>query len=184
MLPDLSRKPDVAFRVRGLAKTKGSVKAFVPCKPWANPPRDKGGRIIVSVMNMAGEEAKKWEQQVALVAKAAMVRSGVQRAPKGTAVVVQWTFYMPRPQGHYGTGRNAGVLKPRAPLYPVTAADVDKMVRCAQDALTGVVYDDDRQVIGGAPWKFYAEEPGRERLDVRVWILDRASPPISMAENR
>lgn len=49
---------------------------------------------------------------------------------------VDITFFHPRPAGHYGTGRNAGVLKPTAPRWKQTAPDIDKLTRAVLDALT------------------------------------------------
>lgn len=55
-----------------------------------------------------------------------------------------FVFFFPRPKSHYGTGRNADVLKPSAPEYHSSPPDVDKLVRAVGDALTmsGVIADD------------------------------------------
>lgn len=49
---------------------------------------------------------------------------------------VTLAFFHHRPAGHYGTGRNAGVLKPSAPTWKSTAPDIDKLTRAILDALT------------------------------------------------
>ncbi|MCR4339570.1 MAG: RusA family crossover junction endodeoxyribonuclease [Gemmatimonadaceae bacterium] len=54
---------------------------------------------------------------------------------------------MQRPAGHYGTGRNAGTVRPCAPEWPTTKPDADKLTRALLDALTGVAYVDDSQVV-------------------------------------
>jgi Holliday junction resolvase RusA-like endonuclease len=56
------------------------------------------------------------------------------------------TFHHPRPAAHYGTGRNAGTLKPSAPTWKGTAPDIDKLTRAVLDALTAsrVIRDDAR----------------------------------------
>jgi crossover junction endodeoxyribonuclease RusA len=58
-------------------------------------------------------------------------------------------FWFARPASHYGTKNGALYLKPSAPAQPVSArlGDVDKLSRAVLDALTGVAYLDDRQVI-------------------------------------
>lgn len=167
---DLSARATLAFRVFGIPRTKGSVTAFVPAKPWATPPRRPNGSIIVTVKNAAGPQEKSWAKATAERAKQAMARRGVELAPPGVAVAVQITFWMPRGKGHYGTGRNAGQVKPSAPHWPLTSADVDKMIRSALDALTGVVYADDRQVVELHARKVYAEQITSARMDVRVWF--------------
>lgn len=74
------------------------------------------------------------------------------------------TFVMPRPKSHYGTGRNAGKLKNSAPDCHTQKPDLDKLVRAVGDALTGVAYLDDSQIIVGAYMKRWAcstnDQPG------------------------
>ncbi|MFK0172667.1 RusA family crossover junction endodeoxyribonuclease [Streptomyces sp. NPDC090306] len=69
-------------------------------------------------------------------------------APLNEAVALDVTFTLPRPQSHFGTGRNAGALKPSAPAYPTGTPDLDKLLRSTQDALkdAGVLADDSRVV--------------------------------------
>lgn len=57
-------------------------------------------------------------------------------------------FYYARPAGHYGTGRNAGIVKPSAPVFKESAPDLDKLQRALGDALTqaGAIRDDARIV--------------------------------------
>ena len=59
-------------------------------------------------------------------------------------VSVDVVFDFARPASHYGTGRNAGVLKDSAPSGKATAPDLDKLCRALGDALTkaGVLRDD------------------------------------------
>ena len=67
---------------------------------------------------------------------------------------------MPRLKGHYGTGKNAGTLKPSAPLFHTSKPDLDKLVRCIKDALTGIAWKDDAQVSLVCATKVYDEQPG------------------------
>lgn len=69
-------------------------------------------------------------------------------------------FYMPRPKGHYGTGHNMLRLKESAPLYPTSAPDTTKLFRSVEDALTGLIWKDDAQVVIQFLRKFYAGEKG------------------------
>lgn len=70
------------------------------------------------------------------------------------------TFRFPRPKYHYGTGRNAGKLKPNAPYYHSVAPDGDKLVRAVCDALkVAGAYKDDGQVAYHRAWKIYADPP-------------------------
>jgi Holliday junction resolvase RusA-like endonuclease len=64
-----------------------------------------------------------------------------------------------RPKGHFGTGRNAGRLKPSAPLYVQTNPDVDKLLRAIGDALTQVAITDDRCIVIAHAEKHYGTPP-------------------------
>ena len=55
-------------------------------------------------------------------------------------VIVTVDFYLPRPKSHYGTGRNAGALKPSAPAEHLTMPDLDKLTRAVGDALTRLAW--------------------------------------------
>jgi Holliday junction resolvase RusA-like endonuclease len=78
------------------------------------------------------------------------------------AVSVQVTFVLPRPATHFlpiNKRRDAPELRPEAPVYPMGTPDLDKLCRSVLDALTGIVFADDAQVISLYAAKVYAEEP-------------------------
>ena len=68
-------------------------------------------------------------------------------------------FRFKRPAAHIGKKG----LKPSAPQHCTSAqkGDIDKLQRSLLDALTGVLYDDDRQVVSITAHKRYtvADEP-------------------------
>ena len=67
-------------------------------------------------------------------------------------------FELDRPKGHYGTGRNAGTVKASAPVHPSVAPDLDKLVRCVNDAITDAgLWRDDAQVVVIAAAKRYID---------------------------
>lgn len=51
-------------------------------------------------------------------------------------------FHIPRPKNHYGTGRNAAVLRADAPKKHTGKPDVDNLAKAVMDALLGVWGDD------------------------------------------
>jgi len=70
-------------------------------------------------------------------------------------------FFFPRPKGHYGTGRNATVLRPSAPMFPDGRPDLDKLARAVLDGLTqGGAFKDDSQVCELLTRKKYGPRPG------------------------
>ncbi len=77
--------------------------------------------------------------------------------PKGTPVRVEATFTFKRPGAHFGTGRNAGVVKPHAPKWHTVYPDGDKLARSVFDSLTAAgVWADDNQVCEVTARKVYA----------------------------
>ena len=82
------------------------------------------------------------------------------RGPITEPVSVDVAFDFARPASHYGTGRNAGVLKPSAPSAKATAPDLDKLCRALGDALTQAgVLRDDALIASWAPVKLYGPTP-------------------------
>jgi Holliday junction resolvase RusA-like endonuclease len=112
------------------------------------------------------KKLKPWREQVEAVAKA--VRGATLTGP----VEVNMIFAKERPKGHYGTGRNADVLKASAPRYPTTKPDIDKLQRSILDALTAAgCFTDDSYVISTTATKIYA---ARGNAGARITVRSRA----------
>lgn len=77
-------------------------------------------------------------------------------AAKHQPIDVVATFTLARPASHWGTGRNAEILKATAPQYPTSAPDTDKLFRAVGDALTEIAYADDAQIVDLIARKRYA----------------------------
>lgn len=97
---------------------------------------------------------KPWRAAVSAQASEAM---GSRPLIDGPVAIVA-TFCFTRPKGHYGTGRNATVLKANAPRYVATIPDLDKLQRAIGDSLSGVCIRDDRQIACWHVQKVYAEK--------------------------
>jgi Holliday junction resolvase RusA-like endonuclease len=139
------------FFVPGIPVPKGSTKAFVV-----------KGRAVTTATN--GTKEKPWASAISYSAMQEIKFS----KPTADAISVSLTFYMPRPKGHYGTGRNSGTVKESAPLRHTNKPDLDKLVRSVCDSLTNVVWNDDSQVVTIKAEKKY------ERIDsgpgVAIWV--------------
>lgn len=92
-------------------------------------------------------KVKPWREAVKQAALDALTEQ--QPAyPRDWPMSVTITFTLPRPKGHYRTGRNAHLLRDSAPIAPASKPDLDKLVRSTLDALTAAgVYVDDSQVV-------------------------------------
>jgi len=113
----LATRRRVCFTVLGHAQPKGSARGFVP-KGWTRP-------IITS----DNPRTKEWEQRIATEAQ----HVGGDLLFTGPVLLVA-SFYLPRPK----TGKAK---------HHMTRPDADKLARCVLDALSGVLYHDDGQVV-------------------------------------
>lgn len=144
----------VAFFVAGTPATQGSKRGFV------NP---KNGRVIVTE---DCERNKDWRAQVAYEAQrqAASCITG--------PVELRLAFKLKRPTGHYRTGKHADKLRDSAPSYPTTKPDTTKLQRCVEDALKGIVWRDDSQVVKIIAVKLYAQPWEHTGVSVMVSELN------------
>ena len=85
--------------------------------------------------------------------------------PLITPLEVNIVFYFTRPQAHYGTGKNAGVLKPNAPFFHTKTPDRDNLDKFVLDAMTGIFWKNDSIVCCGEIVKVYDEKPR-----IEIWI--------------
>ena len=85
--------------------------------------------------------------------------------PEKTLLEVTAEFELTRPKSHYGTGRNKGDVKASAAAVP--HQDVDNLAKGVLDAMSGVVYADDKQVVRLSCLKRYGQ--GRTVVTVSEW---------------
>ena len=132
----------ISFTVPGVPAPGGSKKAFM------NPRTNK-----IVVMDDA-KNNKGWRERVAVFARQAMEG----RPPLDGALQVVVLFAMPRPKSHYGTGKNSNTLKEWAQnAHPTSKPDATKLFRALEDALTGIVWKDDAQVVSQTISKVYTD---------------------------
>ena len=130
----------LSFTVFGTPVPQGSTRAFIP-KGWKRP-----------IITAANAKTKPWKQEIAGVAFHAWGSS----FPTENAVIVDARFYFDRPKS----------LK-KAILLKTTKPDLDKLMRSLLDALTGVIYRDDSQVISAQIGKQFGSPA---RCEVRITV--------------
>lgn len=132
----------IEFEVFGVPIPKGSTKAFM--RPGMKYP----------VVTADNTKSKPWASTITTMAQ--------QHAPpggpwEGPVDLVVW-FTLPRPKS-----------LPKKVVHPVKKPDLDKLLRNLKDALKGVIYCDDSQVVHAETRKSYANamvSPGvRVRLE-------------------
>lgn len=153
------------FFVPGIPAPGGS-KSFIPL--WR-----RGGELITVVRNgrvwpvirvvdsadVGTNRVSKWKNVVRGYAGEFMCGARPYQCP----VRVELVFFMPRPQFHLGTGKNAGFVKESAPRFHTVKPDALKLARSTEDALTGIVFDDDAgnvSIQSEKCWCNYGEQSG------------------------
>lgn len=150
-MPEIRTSDQLEFVIHGDPKPQGSKKAMMP--PNARFP---------VVIESAGEKLKQWRYAVAN--KAAEMMGEEQPWDGPISLVV--TFNMIRPKGHFGTGRNAGILKESSPEHHTKKPDTDKLIRAVMDSLSKRVYRDDSQVVNLTVFKRYCETSSNAHVNV------------------
>lgn len=170
----------VRFFAEGTPRPAGSkfaqgVRIKDPASGRMVPKIDpKTGQQQVILRDASGGPGADWRKTVKEAGKAAMVEGGL--VPFAGPLRVTVVFHMRRPQSHF---RSNGDLKPTAPRWHTSRPDVDKLSRSVLDALKGVTWGDDSQVVYKEALKPYCDLGQPEGVEVAVQILDPKLAPES-----
>lgn len=124
--PTLSCPNSFTFTVLGKPAPQGSK-------------RHVGKGVLVE----SSKRCKPWRQDVRYTAHSLLPDGWYAMMDRAMAMTVAFVF--PRPKGHF---RANGELKPSAPKHcKGRVGDTSKLVRSTEDALAGIVYNDDAQLI-------------------------------------
>jgi Holliday junction resolvase RusA-like endonuclease len=136
-------RPSLSFFVAGVPKPAGSKRGFYM----------KNIKRVVIVD--ANPNSKDWKTDV---------KHEGQRQYSGPLwdcpIKVRFTFYIVRPKAHYRTGKNAALLRDSAPKRPTSKPDELKLARGVEDALTGIIWNDDALIVDESLHKEFGERPG------------------------
>jgi crossover junction endodeoxyribonuclease RusA len=148
----------ICLTVYGLPAPQGSKRSYGP------------GRMVESSKNV-----KPWREAVKTAARDAIGHDTAWVRLDGP-VSLDVAFYFDRAKHHFGTGRNAGLLKPSAPAWPTSPPDLSKLIRSTEDALTdaGVWRDDSRVATVRAAKRFVDDGAGTLSTPgavIRIWRL-------------
>jgi Holliday junction resolvase RusA-like endonuclease len=131
----------IVIKVFGQPAPQGSKRAFAV--------RGKGGVPTgrLAVIESSHNRVKSWRQAV-IEAALAVGLDAPHDWPLDGPLRLGLIFALPRPKGHYRTGKNVGMLRDGAPKYPAGVPDLSKLLRATEDALTDAgVWRDDSQVV-------------------------------------
>lgn len=126
----------VGFRVLGRPAPAGSKRGFVV-----------GGRVVLTD---ASKKTKPWQALVQSVALDAMGGALPLEGP----ISILFEFTERRPKSHFDSRGELNAEGRRKP-YPTKAPDLLKLARGVEDALSGVCYRDDSQIVAERLYKRY-----------------------------
>jgi len=158
----------ISFTVYGKPQSRGSKN-----------PRNlkyKDGRLVmrpgttwpVIVTADDNPQSKGWMEKVTAVARLAVGDDALIAGP----VCLGVRCFFRRPKCHYRTGRYSAMLKASAPRFHTSKPDASKLIRPIEDALTGVVYVDDSQIVEYAPGPIKQWTEAEERAEITVDALE------------
>jgi len=159
---------ELSFVVLGTPQQRGSKVAHPLYRQ--GKPVIKNGRVQCIARDSNEAKSKIWSEEVKSVAYAAMQNVGVTGITY-QPVEVEIDFFFSRPRSHYGSGRNANQLRRSAPSYHTKSPDLDKLLRCFGDALTKIVWHDDKQIYKWLARRNYTDQMDRTEVTIRM-LLD------------
>jgi Holliday junction resolvase RusA-like endonuclease len=133
----------ISFTVYGNPAPKGSMKAFM--RPGCKFP----------IVTHDNTRTRPWSEAVKWAAKE-QVKGDEIAIPEGP-IQIDVQFYMPRPKSC-----------PKFAHYHTKRPDLDKLLRCVEDALTGIVWKDDAQVCSVTTAKFYTAGDLMPQANIKV----------------
>jgi len=83
---------------------------------------------------------------------------------------VELIFFFPRLKGHFGTGKNLGILKKTAPEWHTVRPDSDNCAKAVYDSMNHIFWHDDSQICCAKIWKRYSDRP---RTEIRIWTIGK-----------
>lgn len=141
---------ELTFTLYGKPEPQGSAKGFAF--------RRKNGKMGVAITS-DNKKLKPYRHSLTELACVEVAALGQNRPlcarEVPVAVSVVWTLRKPK-------------STPKRVTEPTKKPDADKLLRAVLDALTGVAYEDDAQVVRVVAWKQYGSP---ERTEIKVEAL-------------
>ena len=139
---------ELSFIVYGIPQPQGSTRAFIP-KGWTRP-----------IITAANSKTKPWRQEVAGAALAEIRSKSATFPVREGPVFARVEFFFERPKSVKGE-------------HKTTKPDLDKLIRSVFDALTGIVFRDDSQVMTCEATKRFGS-PARAEITIGAFPLGTA----------
>tara|TARA_R110001632_G_scaffold217573_1_gene346286 strand:- start:4 stop:462 length:459 start_codon:yes stop_codon:yes gene_type:complete len=99
------------------------------------------------------------------------------------ALHVDIEYLFPRPKSHYGTGKNARILKKKSPVLMIKKPDLDNLNKAVIDAMQDIqIYSDDSQIINLTSRKRYAVDGETPGAQVELFMFDEYGNKLNLVE--
>lgn len=161
---EIPRRPaarSIEFTVYGQAQPAGSKRAM---PIYRNGPNGRqlvtrpNGSPVIAVTD-DNPKSRDWKQQVAHAASAAY-RGPLLTGPIRFALHV----VRPRPKGHFTAKGSLNKTGSETP-FPITKPDVLKLARGVEDAISGIIWNDDAQIVDEHLTKAWGDQA---RIEVKI----------------
>lgn len=153
-----------SFTVWGKPEPGGSKKVLPRGKQFPITIQNFRQLLAMIVVVDDNDKAKGWKDQIELVS--GLLMKG--RQPFSGALHLEVVFNLDRPKGHLNS---RGQPKPGAPEHPVKRPDATKLLRPVEDAMTGIVWWDDSQIVTQNIQKRFAPVEEGPSMNVSVAVL-------------
>lgn len=150
----------VSFTVMGKAVPAGSKNAHAIYRG------KRGAKVFtgkVAVVDSSGEKGREWRKNIQITAIDAMGRAFIPLIED--PILLEVMIQEKRPKSHYRTGKFAHLLKENVPLHNVSKPDLTKLIRAIEDALNGIAWRDDSQIVSQHCIKKYGPD---DRVYIRI----------------
>jgi Holliday junction resolvase RusA-like endonuclease len=163
--------PTISFTVYGVAQPKGSKKSIPLYDKSAGKYRTRPNGAPMTVVVDDNPKAKSWMQEVKAAAYCAMRGAELTAIIRGPIQLI-CLFTVTRPGGHFS--KATGKLLKSAPQYPATRPDTTKLIRGVEDALNGLLWEDDSRIVIQKAAKVYGPIA---KTEIQVSTLDAGATP-------
>lgn len=159
----------IDFFAAGKPEPQGSSKGFVI--------KSKATGNLRAIVTSDNAKLKPWRATVQAAAQCALEQAGALRGHLiESSVCIEASFVMPTPKWAEAK------LRKGKPVACVTRPDVDKLLRGLLDALTGIVFADDAQVVRVVASKTYAVPGSQPGVGVRIQGQADAAPVLELPD--
>ena len=137
-----------------LTNTSPACNSFTFTVLGKPAPQGSKRHVGKGVMVESSNRVKPWRQDVRHTAMELLPHDWYANMDK--PITLSCVFVFARPKNHF---RANGQLKPSAPKHcSGRIGDISKLVRAVEDAMTGIVYNDDAQIINLNAYRRYAND--------------------------